>query len=165
MRIRTPFTQLFSYHFVSPLIDIVSHAFPSDLMMANKQGKIQMYFYELLRLTQRLDNKKNNRLDSGRGVGLGADAHFPLSKMNGDELTHWVNVFPPFYNLRWPPYSAAIFDVVVIVRIVYSIAMLDLVLYRTLYSGEILLALNPLVAVDGWWPSKGSSTAIHRCPK
>lgn len=88
MRIRTPFTQLFSYHFVSPLIDIVSHAFPSDLMMANKQGKIQMYFYELLRLTQRLDNKKNNRLDSGRGVGLGADAHFPLSKMNGDELTH-----------------------------------------------------------------------------
>jgi hypothetical protein len=27
--------------------------------------------------------------------GLEADAHFPLSKMNGDELTHWVNVFPP----------------------------------------------------------------------
>jgi hypothetical protein len=44
---------------------------------------------------QRLDNKKNNRLDSGMGDGLGADAHFPLSKMNGDELTHWVNVFPP----------------------------------------------------------------------
>jgi hypothetical protein len=63
MRIRTPFTQLFSYHFVSPLIDIVSHAFPSDLMMANKQGKIQMYFYELLWLIQRLDNKKNIRLD------------------------------------------------------------------------------------------------------
>jgi hypothetical protein len=57
-------------------------------MMANKQGKIQMYFYELLRLIQRLDNKKNNRLDSGMGDGLGADAHFPLSKMNGDELTH-----------------------------------------------------------------------------
>jgi hypothetical protein len=41
----------------------LSHAFPSDLMMANKQGKIQMYFYELLWLIQRLDNKKNIRLD------------------------------------------------------------------------------------------------------
>jgi hypothetical protein len=90
MRIRTPFTQLFSYHFVSPLIDIVSHAFPSDLMMANKQGKIQMYFYELLWLIQRLDNKKKTigSIVGGGGDGLGADAHFPLSKMNGDELTH-----------------------------------------------------------------------------
>ncbi len=96
-------------------------------MMANKQGKIQMYFYELLWLIQRLDNKKKTigSIVGGGGDGLGADAHFPLSKMNGDELTHWVNVFPPLYNLRWPPYSAAIFDVVVIFLIVYSIAMLD----------------------------------------